>query len=234
MATIQLVHIPIRNGWTGATHQFLVLTRDNGAREFIRGGPTKRPGLPSFLPQGKSENTNPFGAIVVQTGPYDTRTPDFPVKETEYGMVFDKERYDSWVKTSVIEGPEKAIADIWIAMSMTARGLNSQSIPYCPLTQNSNSVANECLRRHGLGSKLHGVGYPWGHKLGLTPWAPGAENTLQARPPAVIDDQAKKLVQDDATRLSLAFKVARITLRATGSLTPAHRPRRGLKAGYGE
>ncbi|GHE75912.1 hypothetical protein GCM10019059_39070 [Camelimonas fluminis] len=238
MASIQLVHIPIQGGWTGATHQFLLFTRDNGAMEFIRGGPERQPKFDQLVRQSASGPQNPFGSIVVHAGPYDARTPDFPVRETQFGAVFDKRRFDNWVKIDIRQGKEQDLQETWTAMTMTARGIGKRSIPYCPLGQNSNSVASECLRRHGFAHEgVTGI-VPWGHKIGLRPWSPGSNNRLPDDTQLPPDHPALKAAHKQAEPLALTLAAlqaaGRLGLHTTSSLTPQHKPCRRLEAGLGD
>lgn len=238
MATIQIVHIPIKSGFTGAAHQFLLLTRDDGSREFIRGGPQRTPELSQIMADIVA-GTNSFGLLVVHTGRYDSRTADFPVKETELGLVFDSKRFDSWTKTAVVEGHDAAVSELWAGLQQTARAIANQRLPYRPMSQNSNSLASECLRVHGIEPSGNSMGYPWGYKFDLPTWTPGAENRL-SDPHAVqsntgssnypwVDPQRKSQVSG----LYEAYKTAQAKLKSSAEPNRRHtgRSRDGLSYG---
>jgi hypothetical protein len=181
VAKIQIAYIPIGNGQVGAYHQFLLYTRDNGEQHYVHGGPSSQRGDFSGEASGSKSPADPstYGNIVVQTGKYVPDTPDFPTIKTDNGRALDQKRFDSWHKQDVLTGTDADLDPKWAEVERNAIAIGQQYIPYRPLTQNSNSLASESLRRSGIDAPdASFYGLPWGGEIGVLPWAPGSNNRL--------------------------------------------------------
>jgi hypothetical protein len=219
VAKIQVAYIPIADGAVGAYHQFLLYTRDSGDQYYIRGG---QAGLPTadFWAEvsGSKQRTDPstWGNLVVDTGAYEPHTPDFPTVEKERGVyVLDQKEFDSWHKTDLLEGPETQLDWKWDEIEKHALAIEKQNIPYRPLSQNSNSLVSESLRRSGI--EPPGQGLPWGGGIGVRPWAPGHSNRLDF----AVEDPAAGVESGGSTRsgiLAAALQDSKNYAANSGSL----------------
>ena len=212
MARIQVVYTPIADGNVGAYHQFLLYTRDGGDQYYVRGGSGASGGDNFFGEASGSKGPvepSSYGNITVHTGRYKPNTPDYPAIETDLGYALDRKQFDSWHKKTVLEGPEAQLDWKWDEIEKHAIAIGGQNIPYRPLTQNSNSLASECLRRSGIDAP--GQGLPWGAAVGIRPWAPGVGNSLDFAhdPPArrplsgLATERAPDVEGGGATRSSI-------------------------------
>lgn len=183
MASIQMVYIPIGTGWSGASHQFLLFTRDNGSREIVRGGPEQQPtggqALSELAGLRSADEPSPYGRLRAYTGRYGLGSPDHPEKETPIGRQFDSDRFDAYFKQTVLEGSSDDLEARWGDIKKHAREIHDQRIPYSPLGPNSNSLASESLRRAGIEAPHAENGKMWGERDNVMPWAPGAGDRLE-------------------------------------------------------
>jgi len=178
-----MVYIPISTGWTGASHQFLLLNRDDGSREILRGGPEKQAGGGDFLKElaglRSREAPSPYGSLRVHAGPYELGAPDHPEVETPTGRKFDQAAFDGYFKQTVMEGPAASVEAKWNAVKLHASDIHDQKVQYRPTGPNSNSLASEALRRAGIEAPQAENGKLWGEQHNVMPWAPGAADRLE-------------------------------------------------------
>ncbi|PZR84464.1 MAG: hypothetical protein DI537_32865 [Stutzerimonas stutzeri] len=180
-----MVFTPISTGWTGASHQFLLLNRDDGTKEIIRGGPERGGTGGDFLKElaglRQPQAPSPYGALKVNTGPYQPGSPDYPEKETASGRVFDQAAFDGYFKHTVAEGPAASVEEKWRAVKEHALQIHDQKIQYSPTGPNSNALASESLRRAGIDVPRAEHGKMWGEQHNVIPWSPGAGDRLETR-----------------------------------------------------
>lgn len=185
MASIQMIYSPIRGNWTGASHQFLLYSRDDGSQEIVRGGP--QPGhrataldqiseLASLRPR---DNPSPFGKLTASIGTYDVTSPDWPRLQTERGPVLDQKTFDSYFKQTLREGGDADLDVTWKEIQKHAKAIDSQGLQYSPLGPNSNSLVSEALRRSGIEAPKAENGRRFGERYNEMPWAPGAGDRLE-------------------------------------------------------
>lgn len=179
-----MVYIPISTGWNGASHQFLLFTRDNGSREIVRGGPERQATAGQALNElaglRSADTPSPYGRLRAYTGRYGLGSPDHPEKDTPIGRQFDSERFDSYFKQTMLEGSTSDLEGRWADIKNHARAIDDQQIPYSPLGPNSNSLASESLRRAGIEAPQAENGKMWGEQKNVMPWAPGAGDRLES------------------------------------------------------
>lgn len=146
----------------GAYHAYILVTDSNGNKTYYRGGPrnqkpwilTLRLGLLAVNSVSRS-NLNglysPWGTIVTQFDNYDERSPDY-----ETGNPPSVE-----VNTN---GQSLFLLKMKFATNLNI--INSEMIPYDPLTKNSNATAYDTLKKAGLNPGSPPV------------WAPGWDVSL--------------------------------------------------------
>lgn len=178
-----MVFTPISTGWTGASHQFLLLNRDDGSREIVRGGPQRNGTAGDFLKElaglRHRDAPSPYGDLKVYAGAYELGSPDFPERETPSGRKFDQEAFDGYFKHTVMEGSDAAVEAKWLAVKEHAQDIHDQKVQYSPTGPNSNSLASEALRRAGIDAPHAENGKMWGEQENVMPWAPGADDRLE-------------------------------------------------------
>lgn len=188
-----MIYSPIRGNWTGASHQFLLYSRDDGSQEIVRGGP--QPGhratgldqLSEIASLRPRDNPSPFGKLTASIGTYDVTSPDWPRLQTERGPVFDQKTFDSYYKQTLKEGGDADLEATWKKIKGHATEIDSQGLQYSPLGPNSNSLASEALRRSGIDAPKAEHGRRFGERYNEMPWAPGADDRLET--PAQVNER---------------------------------------------
>ncbi len=180
-----MIYSPAGTVWNGASHQFLLYTRDNGSQEVVRGGPEHDQNLQfksmsaRSLPHEEQLQASRFGRLAVSIGPYDITSPDWPALETDRGVVFDQATFDSYYKQTLKEGPDAALEGTWTDIKKHATEIDAQGHIYAPTGPNSNSLASESVRRAGLDAPNAENGHVFGLLRNVMPWAPGAGDRLE-------------------------------------------------------
>ncbi len=171
------------NSSTGAYHEFLSYTDDNGFTYYARGGPN---GIPTTA-------SATFGRIVTSYGIYTVGTPDYPTIRESGQPTLDTPTFNSYYKYTVVQGPQSELSGVWQQITNNLAAIGAEDLSYFALTQNSNSVVSEALRLSGLTAPdASDFGVPWAGELGLPnnqvllPWAPGTQNTLQSDDQTIV------------------------------------------------
>lgn len=181
-----MIYTPAGTVWNGASHQFLLYSRDDGSQEVVRGGP--EPGhhrdfgkslSASGLPHEQRVQASRFGKLTASIGPYDATSPDWPGIQTEKGYAFDQATFDSYYKQTLKEGSDAELDGVWSDIKKHAADIDAQGHIYAPLGPNSNSLASESVRRAGLDAPKAENGRMWGLMQNVMPWAPGADDRLE-------------------------------------------------------
>ena len=192
-----MIYTPAGPVWNGASHQFLLYSRDDGSQEVVRGGP--QPGhnrdfgksvSTGSLPHNEQVQGSRFGKLTASIGPYDATSPDWPGIQTEKGVAFDQATFDKYFKQTLKEGPDADLEATWNDIKKHATDIDAQGHIYAPLGPNSNSLASESLRRAGIDAPKAENGRMWGLMQNVMPWAPGADDRLET--PEQVNERQRR------------------------------------------
>ena len=162
-------------GFLNTLHKFIVYTDSSGNQWVTSGFPEKnetKGNLYDLLPRGfpgSGSSQTDFGSIVTKGGTgnprrYDSSYDDYPKKSD------GSDRYTrNSIKFETVKIGEN-LSDDWKKVTDAMDAIAGEKRPYQPLYDNSNTTADDALRRAG-------IPLPKGDGFGEN-WAPGSGNNL--------------------------------------------------------